>query len=519
MHEGRPDLVRQLALAATLPTLLALLLTGAMVASAYAAAITATTRTLAPELARLSAARLAAELDDLAAALESTPAGQADLILFDGGIVTLDATNTVIDSPEPMWYGENWSNRDIVRGLNATSGTTIGTLADPTGQGENYAAIAAFHPAAEGQEAATLIGLLCVADQASTLGTLAEAARVDTASALMLVDARGIVLAYTRPEGIERDLSNKPAVREVLLGKTGAIATRDINGSRVIAAYTPLPDTPWNVVLELERQRLVIQAWRNGQPVLGLAAIGASLLLILAPAMMITRRAGPIFEELRELNAVIRRTATDLTGTELATPAFPRDEITALKQDFAVLAAQTAETHARLAMSDRALLLAQAWQKVVQDRDPDDSVQTVAQKLCQFAVEIGKCRLAWVGEEQRDVARTIRPIAVVEAVTEGQDDTAIARSSIWAESARGRGPAGTAIRTGAPVLIEDVSLEPQEAEWTSAAHQYGCRGILALPLYHRGETNRVIILYTIRPFDPNAVAVLCHALAVFPCAS
>ena len=57
----------------------------------------------------------------------------------------------------------------------------------------------------------------------------------------------------------------------------------------------------------------------------------------------------------------------------------------------------------------------------------------------------------------------------------------------WADTERGRGPVGTAIRTGKPVPIHNISNNPTFALWRAEAIQRGYGSSIALPLTDEGR--------------------------------
>ena len=66
------------------------------------------------------------------------------------------------------------------------------------------------------------------------------------------------------------------------------------------------------------------------------------------------------------------------------------------------------------------------------------------QDVCRLIVEVGNYRMAWVGFAEQDEARSVRPVAQY-----GYDDGYLDTVRItWADVERGRGPTGTAMRTG-----------------------------------------------------------------------
>ena len=77
--------------------------------------------------------------------------------------------------------------------------------------------------------------------------------------------------------------------------------------------------------------------------------------------------------------------------------------------------------------------------------------------ICRIIVEIGGYRMVWVGYAEQDNAKSVSPVAHA-----GFDEGYRSRMKVsWANVDRGRGPTGTAIRTGKPSLTRDVLNNPQ----------------------------------------------------------
>jgi PAS domain S-box-containing protein len=98
--------------------------------------------------------------------------------------------------------------------------------------------------------------------------------------------------------------------------------------------------------------------------------------------------------------------------------------------------------------------------------------------MCKVLIEIGGYRMAWIGFAENDAAKTVRVAAVA-----GHDDGYTAQAQVsWADSERGHGPTGTAIRTGEPQLNRDFATAPDLALWRAAALERGYASSVALPL-------------------------------------
>ena len=98
--------------------------------------------------------------------------------------------------------------------------------------------------------------------------------------------------------------------------------------------------------------------------------------------------------------------------------------------------------------------------------------------ICRLVVEIGGYRMAWVGFAEEDAARSVRPMAKA-----GVEDGYLEAANIsWADTERGRGPTGTAVRERRVVVARNILTDPQCAPWRESARQYGYASSIALPL-------------------------------------
>lgn len=126
-------------------------------------------------------------------------------------------------------------------------------------------------------------------------------------------------------------------------------------------------------------------------------------------------------------------------------------------------------------------------------------------RMCQTVVESGGYRLAWVGYAEDDAARTVRPVASAGAVDYVQD----LRVS-WADDEYGRGPTGTAIRTGNVQVTHDLRESAAFQPWCERAIAYGLFTSLVLPLSKQGQVIGALSIYSdeVGSFNPPAVALL-----------
>ncbi|MBZ5668906.1 MAG: GAF domain-containing protein [Acidobacteriia bacterium] len=118
-------------------------------------------------------------------------------------------------------------------------------------------------------------------------------------------------------------------------------------------------------------------------------------------------------------------------------------------------------------------------QAIVRVQEEPELVKTV----CRILVEEGGYCLAWVGYAEQDEAKTVRPVGRA-GFQQGYLETV---NITWADAERGRGPTGTAIRTGQPCIQRHTSEDPDFAPWRNEALQRGYASSIALPLVRDGK--------------------------------
>lgn len=144
-------------------------------------------------------------------------------------------------------------------------------------------------------------------------------------------------------------------------------------------------------------------------------------------------------------------------------------------------------------------LLVDASQKLVERVDID----TLAQDILQTVVTSFGIRLAWIGSAEAD--GRVKPLYWAGDVAEYLRHVEIR----WDDSPLGHGPAGRAIRTGQPVVM-DVATDPGFAPWRESALAHGYREVAAFPLMRGAKPFGHLILYSGEPgfFTPARIELL-----------
>gem|GEM_PF-1221084 len=135
-----------------------------------------------------------------------------------------------------------------------------------------------------------------------------------------------------------------------------------------------------------------------------------------------------------------------------------------------------------------------------------DDEKELVQAVCQLILDEGGYRMAWVGYADQDGARLVRPVG-----NAGFEAGYLDRAGITsADTERGRGPTGTAIRECRPCMGSDFLTEPSLAPWREEALRRGFRSSIALPLVSQGRAFGALTIYSELPsgFDPEQQTLL-----------
>jgi PAS domain S-box-containing protein len=161
--------------------------------------------------------------------------------------------------------------------------------------------------------------------------------------------------------------------------------------------------------------------------------------------------------------------------------------------------AETAMQHAYRALES----LSAVNHNLVHATDEDELLHAI----CQSIVQQSGYLMAWVGYSQFDERKSIKIMAHA-----GHDDGYLeAMQLTWADTERGIGPCGCAIRSGSTQLCQNIANDPQYSAWHDEALKRGYAANIALPLLNAdGAVFGTLSVYSneVKAFSPDEVKLL-----------
>jgi len=156
-----------------------------------------------------------------------------------------------------------------------------------------------------------------------------------------------------------------------------------------------------------------------------------------------------------------------------------------------------------LQTTNRALaLISKANQILIRASDEVELLKNV----CRLVVDEGGYVMTWVGYAGEDEKKPVRSMALAGAES-GYLETL---HLTWADEPRGRGPVGTAIRSGRTSIFRNLGEDPEFAPWREEAQRRGFNSAISLPLTADGRTFGALNIYSdgVNAFDDGEAALL-----------
>ncbi|MCX6950898.1 MAG: PAS domain S-box protein [Verrucomicrobia bacterium] len=131
-------------------------------------------------------------------------------------------------------------------------------------------------------------------------------------------------------------------------------------------------------------------------------------------------------------------------------------------------------------------------------------------KVCQVLTEQGGFRLAWIGWHDAATHR-LMPVAMVGDEIENTKNIEVYVD----ERPTGRGPSGTAFRSGQPYICNDLLNDPATQPWRAEGERRGFRASAAFPIRLGGEVAGMLSVYADEAgvFHEQEIALLLEAAA------
>ena len=162
-----------------------------------------------------------------------------------------------------------------------------------------------------------------------------------------------------------------------------------------------------------------------------------------------------------------------------------------------------AESHESLRKVNRSLRSFSECTKAI--TRADDELKLM-EKVCRICVEVGGHRMAWVAFGEDSPEKALHSVAHWGAEGCFLEDL----QASWADTERGRGPAGTSIRTGKVTVFQNLLTNPLYRPWREAVKKCGYASCLALPLMEDGRAFGSLVIFNEQPdaFDLEEAGLL-----------
>jgi nitrate/nitrite-specific signal transduction histidine kinase len=314
------------------------------------------------ELARLSAANLAAEISQFSLDLGSLTrqsdiaggrsarqeaaltAAANKLSIFDAGTIILDAHGILAAAwPErPADIGRDWASRAYFVQLLRSPRPVYSDITPDGVGGAQVITVAVPITGPQGEFNGVLAGMfrLGATSVSALYGNIAKL-RVGVSGDVYLVDGDGRVIAHPDSALVGADLTSQKVVRRVVSGQTGAERTRDLNHRDVVAGYAPVPGTSWGLIAVENWSALIRPFQRYRTFLLVLLVLG-----VLVPSLVVLLGVRRLTQPVRELTEAARRVAAG--DFEHAVSITTHDELQELGQQFNEMSAHLRDSYADL---------------------------------------------------------------------------------------------------------------------------------------------------------------------------
>ncbi|MDR3556299.1 MAG: ATP-binding protein [Syntrophobacteraceae bacterium] len=318
-----------------------------------------------------------------------------------------------------------------------------------------------------------------------------------------VTDSTGAVLARfpNNEKYAGKSIDELPIFRRMSNLREGIAEGKGIDGVQRIYGFVPLIHAPRLVQVRVGIPMTVAFAKANRSLIFSIVLFVIIIMLTLALAWIgaghfVVR---PIVNLSKFAACVSDRNLSIRCG-----PAYTSGELGVLERAFDLMAESLEHREAERKRADdlsqikgRALSLLSRCNKVVVRAVNEPELLHV---VCRQIIEVGGYRFAWVGFAEDDEDKTIRPVAHC-----GYEDGYLETIKVnWAEaeSETNRSAGAIAIRTGEPVVSQNILSDPKFTAWREEAAKRGYASSIALPM--RDDQGRSFGVLRIYAGEPDA---------------
>ncbi len=291
-----------------------------------------------------------------------------------------------------------------------------------------------------------------------------------------LIDPQGQVLArYPDPEHWIGRSAFETAFFNAIVAQGGEGTVRDTGFDGVprvygLAHFFPTRTGPITLWVGYAAASVTAEADSHFR----IALIGASILLLLTFAIIWFGVERLILRPISILSGIARRLGSGDLSARSGIGAV-HSEMGALARTFDDMAEALESKNHEVILAGRALKVLSAWNQVL--LKPSDE-QVLAEGMCKAIVDAGGYQMAWVGFADDNPDKTVRPVAFAGDA----EDYFKTLQVTWADTEHGQGPAGRAIRGGAPIVVHNAQSSSGAERWREHVGRFGYSSIIALPL-------------------------------------
>lgn len=399
-------------------------------------------------------------------------------------VVVTDAEGRVTCGVAPRRQAVSLADRDYFAVARVTQGEVIGAPVISRTTGDWIVPYVLAFRAPDG----TMLGVIAAALNFEWLAQEEVYAELPPGVRIGLVDASGTPVGGTSMAhagaGSLRGTPLLAAIREQ--GGSGTFEEPAGPGDRRVFAFALLLETmsgPLHAWIELPRDEITRELER-------VFVVEVSFIVLLAVLSLAAVWFGVELLVVRPVGAVAMAAARLSQGDQTARTGVRHgsDDIGRLAAVFDEMAHALASRNEVLRLNRSLGIINDCHRLLVQESDE----HALLEGVCRILVEEGGYVLAWVGFVEHDAGRNIRPVAQA-GVEQGYLERVHAT---WADSERGRGPVGNAVRSRLPQVNYDIEDDPRMAPWREDARRRGYRSCSAFPLASGAQVIAVLAIYS-----------------------